>query len=39
MKDIRMEKYINRFNYLLLLFILSIVLIVISPNVVRILIG
>ena len=33
---IRIEKYINRFNYLLLLFILSIV---ISPNVIRILIG
>ena len=32
-----MEKYINRFNYLL--FILSIVLIVISPNVIRILVG
>lgn len=29
----------NRFNYLLILFILSILLIVISPNVVRILIG
>ena len=35
---IRIEKYINRFNYLLLLFILSTVLIVISPNVIRILI-
>ena len=34
-----MEKYINRLNYLLLLFILSIVLIVISPNVIRILVG
>jgi len=34
-----MEKYINRLNYLLLLFILSIVLIVISPNVIRILVS
>jgi len=33
-----MEKYINQFNYLLLLFILSIVLIIISPNVIRILV-
>ena len=36
---IRGEKNINRFNYLLILFILSILLIVIRPNVVRILIG
>lgn len=35
----RGEKNMNRFNYLLILFILSILLIVISPNVVRILIG
>lgn len=33
------EKNIRRFNYLLLLFILSIVFIVIRPNIVRILVG
>ena len=35
----KMEKFINRFNYLLLLFILSIVIIVIRPNIIRILLG
>nr|ATJ03017.1 NADH dehydrogenase subunit 5 [Atta texana] len=34
-----MEKYINRFNYLLLLFIFSMILMVISPNVISILVG
>lgn len=33
------EKNIRRFNYLLLLFILSIVFIVIRPNIIRILVG
>ena len=36
---IKIEKFINRFNYLLLLFILSIVMIVIRPNMIRILLG
>ena len=35
----KIEKFINRFNYLLLLFILSIVIIVVSPNLIRILVG
>lgn len=36
---IKMDKYLSRFNYLLILFISSIMLIVLRPNIIRILVG
>nr|AGG40658.1 NADH dehydrogenase subunit 5 [Atta laevigata] len=39
MTYMKMEKFMNRFNYLLLLFILSMVMMVISPNMISILLG
>ena len=36
---IKMDKYLFRFNYLLILFISSIILIVLRPNIIRILVG
>nr|AWN56124.1 NADH dehydrogenase subunit 5 [Atta sexdens rubropilosa] len=39
MTYMKMEKFMNRFNYLLLLFILSMVMMVVSPNLISILVG